>query len=54
MENELTKNILAFYKEWLKTWIICREGESKIPQNFREIRKQKIWENKYIKFKVNV
>ena len=24
LENELTKNIPAFYKELLKTWITCR------------------------------
>ena len=33
LENELTKNIPAFYKELLKTW-------NKSPHNFREIRKQ--------------
>jgi hypothetical protein len=49
LENELTKNIPAFYKEILETWIICG-GEDKIPENFREIRKQIIWGNKYIKF----
>jgi hypothetical protein len=49
LENELTKNIPAFYKELLKTWITCRGRENKIPHNFREIRKQIIWGNKYIK-----
>jgi hypothetical protein len=48
LENELTKNIPAFYKELLKTWITCRGRENK---NFREIRKQIIWGNKYIKYK---
>jgi hypothetical protein len=26
LENELTKNSPAFYKELLKTWITCRGG----------------------------
>ena len=51
LENELTKNIPAFYKELLKTWITCRGRENKSPHNFREIRKQIIWRNKYIKYK---
>jgi hypothetical protein len=44
LENELTKNIPAFYKELLKTWITCRGRENKSPHNFTEIRKQIIWE----------
>jgi hypothetical protein len=36
LENELTKNIPAFYKELLKTWITCRGRENKSPHNFRE------------------
>jgi hypothetical protein len=28
--NELTKNIPAFYKELLKTWIICGRGGMKV------------------------
>jgi hypothetical protein len=44
LENELTKNIPAFYKELLKTWITCRGRENKSPHNFREIIKQIIWE----------
>jgi hypothetical protein len=51
LENELTKNIPAFYKELLKTWITCRGRENKSPHNFREIRKQIIWGNKHIKYK---
>ena len=54
LENELTKNIPAFYKEFLKTWITCRGGGGggdKSPHNFREIRKQIIWGIKYIKYK---
>jgi hypothetical protein len=51
LENELTKNIPAFYKELLKTWITCRGRENKSPHNFREIRKQIIRGNKYIKYK---
>ena len=35
----------------MKTWITCRGGENKSPQNFREIRKEIIWGNKYIKYK---
>jgi hypothetical protein len=30
LEKELTKNIPAFYKELLKTWITCRGGENKV------------------------
>jgi hypothetical protein len=41
----------AFYKELLQTWITCRGRENKSPHNFREIRKQIIWGNKYIKYK---
>ena len=48
LENELTKTIPAFYKELLKTW---RRRGDKSPQHFREIRKQIIWGNKYIKYK---
>ena len=52
LENELTKNSPAFYKELLKTWITCRGGGgNKSPHKFREIRKQIIWGNKYIKYK---
>ena len=52
LENELTKNISAFYKGLLKTWITFREGGGdNSPHNFREIRKQIIWGNKYIKHK---
>jgi hypothetical protein len=51
LENELTKNIPAFNKELLKTWITCRGRENKSPHNFREIRKQIIWGNKHIKYK---
>jgi hypothetical protein len=43
------KNIPAFYKELLKTWIIC--GGDKSPHNFREIRKQIIWGYQYIEYK---
>jgi len=46
LENELTKNIPV-----LKTWTNCGGGENKSPQNFREIRKQIIWGNKFIKYK---
>ena len=52
LENELTKNIPAFNKELLKTWSTCRGGRgNKSPQNFRKIRKQIIWGNKYIEYK---
>ena len=50
LEYELTKNIPAFNKEVLQTWIICWRGDTS-PQNYREIRKQIIWGNKYIKYK---
>ena len=40
LENELTKNIPAFYKELLKTWITCRGGGgggvNKSPQNLEK------------------
>jgi hypothetical protein len=39
LENELIKNIPAFYKELLKTWITCRGRGNKSPHNFREIKK---------------
>jgi len=52
LENELTKNSPAFYKELLKIWIICKGGRGdKSPQKIREIRKQIIWGNKYIKYR---
>ena len=52
LENELTKNIPGFYKELLKTWSTCRGGGgNKSPHNFRKIRKQIIWGNKYIEYK---
>ena len=53
LENELTKNIPASYKKLLKTWITYRVGGwgDKSPYNFREIRKQIIWGNKYMKYK---
>jgi hypothetical protein len=35
----------------LKTWIICGGGRNKSTHNFREIRTQLTWGNKYIKFK---
>ena len=52
LENELTKYTPAFNKELLKTWSTCRGGGgNKSPQNFRKIRKQIIWGNKYIEYK---
>ena len=39
LENELTKNIPAFYKELLKTWIICGGGGG------GEIKVHNIFEN---------
>jgi hypothetical protein len=52
LENELTKNIPAFYKELLKTWITCRGGGIKVHTILKkEIKKQIIWGNKYIKYK---
>jgi hypothetical protein len=49
-ENELSKSIPSFYKKILKTWIICGGGRNKSTHNFREIRKQLTWGNKYIQF----
>ena len=50
-ENEFSKSIPSFYKNLLKTWIICGGGRNKSTHNFREIGKQLTWGNKYIKLK---
>jgi hypothetical protein len=44
-------NYLSFY--WILCYqsFTCRGRENKSPHNFREIRKQIIWGNKYIKYK---
>ena len=51
LENELSKNIPSFYKQLLKTWIICGGERNNSTHNFREIRKQLTWGTKYIKSK---
>ena len=39
-----------FYKEIINCWVEFGGGQTKTPTNFREIRNQNIWGNKYIKF----
>ena len=42
--------IYQFYKEIINCWVEFGGGQTKTPTNFREIRNQNIWGNKYIKF----
>ena len=42
------KNIPKFYIDVVKCWVKAGGGQSKKPTNFREIRKQVIWGNKFI------
>ena len=44
------KDIPEFYKEIINCWVEFGGGQTKTPTNFREIRNQNIWGNKYIKF----
>jgi hypothetical protein len=39
-----------FYKEIINCWVEFGGGQTETPTNFREIRNQNIWGNKYIKF----
>jgi hypothetical protein len=43
-------DIPEFYKEIINCWVKFGGGQTKTPTNFREIRNQNIWGNKYIKF----
>ena len=43
-------DIPEFYKEIINCWVEFGGGQTKTPTNFREIRNQNIWGNKYIKF----
>jgi hypothetical protein len=43
-------DIPDFYKEIINCWVEFGGGQTKTPTNFREIRNQNIWGNKYIKF----
>ena len=43
-------DIPEFYKEIINCWVEFEGGQTKTPTNFREIRNQNIWGNKYIKF----
>ena len=43
-------DIPEFYKEIINCWVEFGCGQTKTPTNFREIRNQNIWGNKYIKF----
>ena len=47
------QNLTEFYKEIVKTWISIKGGQTKIPKNFLDIRKQVIWGNNFIKFNKN-
>ena len=46
---ENLKNLPTFYFKILKCWIRNGGGKTKVPDNYREIRKQVIWGNQYIK-----
>ncbi|CAG2204340.1 unnamed protein product [Mytilus edulis] len=46
---ENLKNLPTFYFEILKCWIKNGGGKTKVPDNYRDIRKQVIWGNQYIK-----
>jgi hypothetical protein len=43
-------DISEFYKVIINCWVEFGDGKAKTPTNFREIRNQNIWGNKYIKF----
>jgi hypothetical protein len=43
-------DIPEFYKEIINCWVEFGGGQTKTSTNFREIRNQNIWGNKYIKF----
>ena len=45
-----TKDIPDFYLEIIKCWAQIKGGETNIPTSFRNIRKEIIWGNRYIKF----
>jgi hypothetical protein len=47
---KLNNDIPEFYKEIINCWVEFGGGQTKTPTNFREIRNQNIWGNKYIKF----
>jgi hypothetical protein len=49
-DNENFNDIPEFYKEIINCWVEFGGGQTKAPTNFREIRNQNIWGNKYIKF----
>jgi hypothetical protein len=43
-------DIPEFYQELINCWVEFGGGQTKTPTNYREIRNQYIWGNKYIKF----
>ena len=43
-------DIPEFYQELINCWVEFGGGQTKTPTNYREIRNQNIWGNKYIKF----
>jgi len=47
---QFLNDIPEFYKEIINCWVEFGGGQTKTPTNFREIRNQNIWGNKYIKF----
>jgi hypothetical protein len=47
-------DIPVFYKEIINCWVEFGGAQTKTPTNFREIRNQNIWGNKYIKFNIKV
>ena len=50
IKHKYFKDIPGFYKEVLKCWNLSGGGNQEKPTTFTEIRKQILWNNKYIKF----
>ena len=48
--QENFNDVPEFYKEIINCWVEFGGGQTKTLTNFREIRNQNIWGNKYIKF----
>ena len=48
--DESIEHIPDFYKDIIKCWKLTGGGLSKKPETFTDIRKQILWNNKFIKF----
>ena len=48
--DESIENIPDFYKDIIKCWKLTGGGLTKKPETFTDIRKQILWNNKFIKF----